>query len=108
MGKLIKKLKKRAKGKVPVRRTLKTVCPKCGQMTAQVTVALGRVAAYCPNCDKSFSGEIEKISESMRRKMQRQLKDVPGGAGGKCTNTIIRWHNWEDGENDGEGDKGES
>ena len=108
MGKLIKKLQKRAKGKVPVRRTLKTVCPKCGQVTAQVTVALGRVAAYCPDCDKSFSGEIEKISEATRQEMQRQLKAVPGGAGGTCTNMMIKWHNWEDRENDGKGDNTES
>ena len=108
MGRLAKVIKKRAKGKALVRRTLKTVCPKCGQITAQVTIVLGRVAAYCPNCDKSFSGEIEKISESMRQKMQRQLKDVPGGAGGNCTNMMIKWHNWEDEENDGKGDNAES
>lgn len=104
MGKLIKKLKKRAaaREKIPVRVTFKTICPECGKMMEVKNTVPHMVAGYCENCNKPFFGRVEKIPESMRRKMQRQLKTVPGSAGGKCTNKIIKWINMDGREDNAE------
>lgn len=93
MGKLARKIKKRAavREKIPTRTILKTLCPECGQMMEVKDTIPHMVVGYCENCNKSFHGMIEKIPESTRHKLQRQLKSVPGSAGGKCTNQIIRW-----------------
>ncbi len=82
MGKLIKKLKKRAAAReqIPVRVTFKTICPECGKMMEVKNTVPHMVAGYCENCNKPFFGRVEKIPESIRRKI-----------GGKCTNQVIRW-----------------